>query len=156
MPIPSASLMAVIPGADEGDFAELAAAHQFHRFLKMRGRPLHGPGLHHAIVFARGFHHLRSLFDGGRNRLLDVHVLAGFARFDGHVGVPVIGRGDAHCVNRFVGQNLTEIVNGARLAVRKSIAQLRLRSYTSHTATASTLGWRMASADCRAPFFPCR
>src|SRR5271157_5089150 len=36
---------------------------------------------------------------------------AGFAGFDGHVGVPVIGRGNAHGIHRLVRQDLAKVVN---------------------------------------------
>ena len=41
----------------------------------------------------------RTFFDGARQRLFDIDVLAGVERVDGHLRVPVVGRGDQHHVH---------------------------------------------------------
>ena len=54
-------------------------------------------------------HHLLALFDVHARGLLDINVFAGFAGFDGHVGVPVVGSRDADGIDRFIGDDLAEI-----------------------------------------------
>jgi hypothetical protein len=80
----------------------------------MHRRTLHGSGLHHAVVLARGFHHLPAFFDRYADGLFHVHVLAGLARFHGHVGVPVVRRRDVHDIDGLVRQDLAKIVDRAR------------------------------------------
>ncbi len=109
----------------------MAAFHNLGRLLKDVARALHQAGLHDAIVFARGLDHLLSLFDRDGNGLFHPDVLARLACFHGHVGMPVIGRGNAHGIDGFVGKNLAEIMHGLRLLVElcglsQGILQARL------------------------------
>ena len=46
-----------------------------------------------------------------RQRLLDVDVLAGAQRRDGHERVPVIGRGDDHRVDVLAVEHLAEVLD---------------------------------------------
>ena len=85
------------------------AVHQFRRLQEIAAGALHGARLHDALVFAGGLHHLGAFFDIDAGGLFDVDVLAGFAGFDGHVGVPVVGRGDADGVEGFIGDDVAEI-----------------------------------------------
>ena len=89
--------------------------HQFGSLLEIAAGALHGAGLHHALVFARGLHHLLALFDVGAGGLFHLDIFACLAGFDGHVGVPVVGRGDADGVDGLVGQDVAEIFDGLGL-----------------------------------------
>ena len=51
-----------------------------------------------------------AFIDGDGNRLLHVDVFARFAGFDRQIRMPVIRRRNANCVNRFVFQNLAEVL----------------------------------------------
>src|SRR5439155_15399422 len=74
--------------------------------------------LHHAVVLARGLHHLAAFVDGDADRLFDVYVLAVLARLNGHVGVPVIGSRDVHGVDGLVLENITKIGDALRSGAR--------------------------------------
>ena len=53
-----------------------------------------------------------ALVDFVRHRLLAVNVFAGFHRVDHHAGVPMIGSGHDHRVDRFVVEQLAIVVEG--------------------------------------------
>ena len=111
--------VAVPPGARQRDLAQLAGVEVFALGLQvmLSGALLHAD-LADAIVDARRFHDRRALFDLQRERLLDVDVLAGVERVDGHARVPVIGRGDEGGVD-FLGLEQLAMVGEIWARVRR-------------------------------------
>src|SRR5262249_38206890 len=105
--------VAVVPGAHERDFSDLAGADDFAGLLEMNAGALHRAGLHDPAVLSRGLDHLAAFFYSDADRFLDVDIFAVLAGFDGHVGVPVIGRGNADNVDAFVVEDFAEIGDGA-------------------------------------------
>ena len=66
-------------------------------------------GLERDARLLRHARHRLALGDGERHRLLAEHVLAGLHRGDGDDGVPVVGRADAHGVDRRVGDHVAPV-----------------------------------------------
>ena len=66
--------------------------------------------LHHAVVFARGVHHLLAFENVVAGRLLAIHVFARLAGPDGGQRMPVIGRGDGDRVDVLVVVKLPQIL----------------------------------------------
>ncbi len=95
----------------EGDVAERPALRDPGSLEKVPAGALHGAGLHHPVVLAGGLHHLGALVHIGASGLFDIDVLAGLARLDGDVGVPVVGSGDAHRVDQFVGDDVAKVLD---------------------------------------------
>ena len=89
--------------------ADETVAHDHHRRAELRPAALHRAGLEHAAVFRLRGNHLASLVHAEREGLFAVDVLAALHGLDGHVGVPVVGRGDAHHVDRRVFEDLAEV-----------------------------------------------
>ena len=71
--------------------------------------------LHNAVVFPGGGDHDQTFVDRDTCGLLDVHILPGFARLDRNVGMPVIGCGDADCVDGTVREYLAKVFDLFRL-----------------------------------------
>ena len=84
----------------------------------MGARALPRPGLHDALVLPRRFHHHHALVHRDARRLFDIDVFPCFAAFHCHVGMPVVRRGNADCIDRPVGQDLAEIAHFLRLVPR--------------------------------------
>ena len=96
-------------GRDLLDLADAAVADQLAGEAGDRIGPLVAARLQHPVVPANGLHHLLTLGDGKRQRLLTVDVLAGLGRGDGHQGVPVVGHRDDHGVDVGAGQQIAEV-----------------------------------------------
>ena len=76
-----------------------------------------------------------------RQRLFDVHVLAGRAGVDRDRHVPVVGRADHHGVDVLARQQLVIILRGRRPWHRPAfLPASRCLSHTSHTAAIRTPG----------------
>jgi hypothetical protein len=76
------------------------------------------------------------LGDGQRQRLLAVDVLAGLERLDGHLRVPVVGRGDEHAIEGLVVDEVAEVLVLASKSLNPrwritSVARRRWESSTS-------------------------
>src|SRR5580658_1083077 len=99
----------------EGDLARCPSFDQLGRLLEVASRALHSAALDDSLILARGLNHLLALSHIHAGRLLYVNVFAGLTRLDGHIGVPMVRRRDAHRVNGFVGQYLAKILIGPRL-----------------------------------------
>jgi hypothetical protein len=82
-------------------------------FGEVGRRPLLGAGLNDALVFASRFGNGAALADVMRERLLNVHVLAGFACENGGAGVPVIGGRDQHRIDIAQFEKLAEVLKRA-------------------------------------------
>jgi hypothetical protein len=86
--------------------ADASVAHQFASAMKLLPRALLRSDLEDP---PRRFHrigHVPAFGNGQRGGLLQVHILAGAHRVHGQHGVLVIGRGNHHGVDVFVGQQL--------------------------------------------------
>ena len=99
----------VVPRADEADRPQSPALHDVLGLLEVLARSLLRTDLDHAVVLAGGLDHHLALVNGHRDRLLHVHVLAGLAGLDRHVGMPVIRSRDQDCVNVFGSDQFAEI-----------------------------------------------
>jgi hypothetical protein len=87
--------VAVPPGADERDLAELLGVEiLLLRLQVVAARALLHPDLAHPLVDPRRLDDDRAFFDLQRQRLLDVDVLAGVERVDRGGEMPVIRHGD--------------------------------------------------------------
>ena len=108
--------------------ADAAFANQFDRLLIMRAGSLLAPGLHDAVVLARGFDHSAALDNGQRERLFAINVLPGLTGHDRRQRVPVIGRGDDDRVDLLDLQEPPEIFvrRDLGLAGRRGPVQIRL------------------------------
>src|SRR5439155_27067764 len=103
------------PSAGKCHFASFAAAHHFASFLEVLARSLPGARLHYAVVLPRSLDHLETVVNGHAYRLLDVHILTGFAGLHSHVRMPVVRSRNADQVNGFIGQDLAKIPDLLRL-----------------------------------------
>ena len=65
--------------------------------------------LNDAVEFAGGFDHDNTLTIGNASGIFNVDVLAGFARVNRNIGVPMVGSRDAHGVDGGIGEDLTEV-----------------------------------------------
>ena len=99
----------VVPRANEADRPQAPALHDVLGLSEVLAGSLLGADLDHAVVLAGGLDHHLPLVNGHRDRLLHVHVLAGLAGLDGHVGMPVIRSRDQDRVDVFGGDQLAEI-----------------------------------------------
>src|ERR1035437_2010482 len=99
----------VAQAAGEVDVADQTFAHLPHAVLQRHRGAALAALLHHPVVLAGRRHDLFDFEDIMRARLLDVDVLAGAARVDGHQRVPVIGGGDRDGVDRLVFQQLAVV-----------------------------------------------
>ena len=79
---------------DRLDLAEAARADVFAGLQELGGGPLLASGLQDAFAAAHGLHERLAFSDEKRERLLAIHVLAGFAGVNGGERVPVVGRAD--------------------------------------------------------------
>ena len=68
-----------------------------------------GAGLDDAVVLARELDNAAPFADVVRNRLLDVHILAGLDGPDRGQGVPVVGSGDGHRVHVLALEQLPDV-----------------------------------------------
>src|SRR5947209_20468591 len=66
-------------------------------------------GLHDAVVFAGGVHHLAAFANEQRTRLLDVYILPRRARHDGEQSMPMIWCRDDHGLDFPVFEQLSKI-----------------------------------------------
>ena len=104
-PLPHRAV-AVVAGLGLHDVADLPVADQVIGHLPARvGGRLDADG-HHALVLLDRLGHATGLVDRVGHRLLAVDVLLRLAGVDGHLGVPVVGRGDDHGVDVVVLQDL--------------------------------------------------
>src|SRR5437773_9165994 len=78
------------PGASKRHFSNFATAYHFASFLEVLARSLPGARLHYAVVLPRSLDHLETVVAGHADRLLAVHILAGFAGLHSYVSMPVI------------------------------------------------------------------
>ena len=107
-------------GAVDVDLANLAdptAADQFASLAAHGHRAGLRAVLEHAAVAFDRLAASQILRQADTQRLLDVDVLAGTCRRDGHGHVPVIRRGDADRVDVVAGEDLPEILIGATIGV---------------------------------------
>ncbi len=93
------------------DIADEAVAHDHAGGAEVAPAALHGAGLEDAPVLLLGGDDLLRLVDREGEGLFAVDVLAVLHRLHAHVGVPVVGRGDAHRVDRRVVQDFAEVVD---------------------------------------------
>ena len=101
---------------DQTDLAELAFLDDLvSRLDEVRSTAALGSHLHDPPVLARGGDHGLSLGHVDADRLLNVDIGAGLHRGDHGQGVPVVGRGDEHDVEIFLGQHLAVIAVGPGL-----------------------------------------
>ena len=75
-------------------------------------RALHAAGLEYPSVTSDRIDHSPGLNDSLRERLLAENILAGHSRLDDRNGVPVVRRGNYHCVNIISGKQLAKISVG--------------------------------------------
>ena len=94
------------PGRDQVHLTERTRIHHFLGFEKQLRTAALLAALHDPFGAADRGDHVEAFVDRVRHRLLDVHILAGFHRVDGHPGVPVIGRRDDHRIERLILQHL--------------------------------------------------
>src|ERR1035441_846038 len=87
------------PRLAPGDLPQHALIDVFLRLQERRHGALHVAALDHALVLPRGRHHLGPFVEPGAGGLFHVNVLAGFAGFHSHVGVPVVRGTDANGVD---------------------------------------------------------
>ena len=106
------------------DLAETALAHALGGVDEVLLRAFLRARAEDAPVLLRGVHDRASLADGHRHRLLEEHVLAGTARLDGHLRVPVVRYGDQHAVDGGIGEEATVVLIAAR--VGHEVASLHL------------------------------
>ena len=94
------------------DGAEFAGLRDGSRFLEeIVAAPLR-PDLHHALGAAHRLDHAEAVLDGVGHGLFHVDVFAGLDRIDGHLGVPVVRRGDENGLEGFILQQLLVVVVG--------------------------------------------
>ena len=80
------------------------------------GHRLHADA-HDAVVLLHGIDDGVGLVDGLGHRLFAVDVLAGAGGVDGHLGVPVVGRGDADHVHLLEVEHLAVVLDDVLLVV---------------------------------------
>lgn len=100
------------------DLAQASIPYQLASFLKMRPGALPGPGLHDPAIFASRCDHGLPFADDDADRFFHVDILARLASLYGHVRMPMVRRGDAHGVDRWIGEHLAEIGGLLRLVAR--------------------------------------
>ena len=100
----AARRVAVEAALDGLDLAEAAGADQLDRQAEQAAEvgALLAAGLQDAAGVLDRLLDRQRLGDGQRQRLLAVDVLAGLERLDGHLRVPVVGRGDEHAIEGLV------------------------------------------------------
>ena len=76
------------------DVAQCTGAHQLDGGDELLAAALLATHLQDAVVSTHGTLYGQSLGDGIGQRLLQIDVLAGLERMDGHEGMPVVGRGN--------------------------------------------------------------
>ena len=76
---------------------------------------LHGTGLENALVLFLRLHDELSFFNGEGQGFFAIHIFAILHGFDGNVGVPVVGGGNADRINGGIGDHIPEIGNGLAL-----------------------------------------
>ena len=96
------------------NLAELAATDDLSRLLKLRHAALLHADLHDAAVLVLRVDDGRPFGQVVRERLFDIHVLAGGAGVDRHRHVPMVGRGDQHGVDVLAVQQLAIVLGGER------------------------------------------
>ena len=105
----AAEIIVQPPGSDHSHRAQLAGSHDIPAFdEEVVAAALHAH-LNDALGSAFGVHQFGALLRGVAQRLFDVHVLARRQGIQHHLGVPVLGGGDQHRLNVFVGQQLLVI-----------------------------------------------
>ena len=112
------------------DLAERAVLHILVGGLVGVVRHALDADLHLHARFANFGDHALGLFHRVGHRLFAIDVLAGAGRIDGHLAVPVIGRGDDDNINVLVRQEFTVVL------IRPAAGQLRrlLRALVEHVA----------------------
>ncbi len=104
---------------------------------------------------ARGVEHPLALAEDMRQGLLDVDVLAGGARHDGHQRVPVVGRRDDDGVDVRPVEHPAEVVEGAPAALPAvATPSSRRSSETSQIPAISQSACAWKSSRCRRPIRP--
>ena len=92
---PSRILVLVVPDFHFRNLAQFARTDDLHRLLVVLAAVLLRADLHDAMVLLGGLNHGAAFTDGVRQRLLNVHILAGLAGVDRGQGMPVlVGRHD--------------------------------------------------------------
>ncbi len=109
--------VAVIAGLGLGDVADLALADQVvgHQPGGV-GHRLDADG-HHPVVLDHGIDDGVGLVDGLGHRLLAIDVLAGLGGVDAHLGVPVVGGGDADDIDFFQLEQLAIVLDDVLLVI---------------------------------------
>ena len=81
------------------------------------GHRLHAHG-HDAVQFLHSVDDRLGFVDGTGHRFFAINILAGLGGFDGHFGVPVIGRGDADHVDFLQIEQFAEVFGDVSGVVR--------------------------------------
>src|SRR5262249_24999725 len=114
-----------LEGTHEGDISQIAAFDDFACLLEEGAGALHGARLNHALVLARGLHHLHALLDIYARGLFDIDILAVLAGLHGHIRVPVIGSADAYGIDGRIGHDFAKVLDSLDVA-KPETAGLRL------------------------------
>src|SRR6185312_6673772 len=130
----------IVPRAEKCDLAELAGTDDLHRLLKMFRRTLHRPGLRHAHVFASRLHHLYALIHRDADWLFDVDILVLLTSFHHDVWMPVIGRGNAYDIDRFVREQVAEVTDLTGLSFGHIGSTIQVPIIKSQTTTGTKFG----------------
>src|SRR6185295_223466 len=104
----------VAEAASDLDLPQLASADVFEPFPEPWSRAGLGTVLDDPVVLPRGLDDLPALPERVAERLLHVDVLARLDGPDGLEGVPLVGRGDGHRVDRPVLEEQTEVLEVPR------------------------------------------
>ncbi len=103
------------PDVDAFDVADVAIKDELDAALEDFLAALLGAVLENAFMLGAGFHQRAVLIERVAERLFDINILAGSHRRQRDRHVPVVGRGDDHRVNGFVGEQFAEVVVELRI-----------------------------------------
>ena len=121
----AADVIAVIAGLALADVADFAVADHLVGLVPGRvGHRLHAD-CHDAVVLLHGIDDGVGLVDGAGHRLLAVDIFAGGGGVDGHLGMPVIGRGDADNIDFLQFQDMAVVFGDVLFIVGLEAALFR-------------------------------
>ena len=101
-----------VVAVDVFDVADEAVADDHAGGAEFAPGTLHGTGLEHALEFLLRLHDQDGFLHGIGQRFFAIHVFAGFHGGTGHVGMPMVGHGNADRVDVFVLDDVAEIGHG--------------------------------------------
>ncbi len=107
-----------------GDFSELAVLDDLGGLLEVRPRALLCAELDDAVRALIGVEGFDGAFDGVRERLLEIDILAGGHGVDQHLAMPVVRRCDVDRIHILAIENSTVILVALELHVLLQASQL--------------------------------